>query len=398
MALQIPVFGIIEFLYRQQPGFSPTITPYDVRIFFNAATAVLAAQWPYCDFFFPYPPLSLLFLIPPRLIAGDPGAYFAWFKVELLFLDWIGLMAMAWIARQIGQPLGRTLLVYSCALPALGSIVLQRYDLVPAILVLLALATWMRGWHFATWALLAVGTLTKIYPSLLIPLFTVGEWRAAGWRAVGRGWSIFVALVLCGLLPFLLVAFGETLNVFGAQTGRGLEIESTFALMLLAGRFFGLPAEVVYNSGLNTWEVTSPSSNLFYLTALGLQVILLIFVYLRFFRLARGTNDTIVRYSAVTIAIGLLTSRVFSPQFMLWLFPLPFLSGDRKFAWASLLFLVSALLTQAAYPFLWSALKQASAIPVGVLLLRDATLGLLCMLLVQGPPKPDVPELHSGTS
>lgn len=74
------------------------------------------------------------------------------------------------------------------------------------------------------------------------------------------------------------------------------------------------------------------------------------------------------------------------------------LSGERKFAWTSLLFLLSALLTQAAYPFLWSALKQASAIPVGILLLRDATLGLLCMLLIQGPPKPDVPELNSGTS
>ena len=384
--LQMPVHVLLETLYGLQPGFNAAVIPYDVRIYCEAASAVFSGQWPYHGFSLPYPPGSLLFFIPPGLLAGDCAAYLVHFKIELLVLSMVGVVATASIARRLGQPLARTLLLYSCALPVLGSIVPQRYDLAPAILVLLAGAAWLRGWRTVAWALLALGTLTKVYPALLLPLFSSLEWRGHGWRSMLRGWLTFVCLIVGGLLPFLVAAPQETISVFGAQSGRGLEIESTLALLLLAGRQFGLPAAAEYNGYLNTWEVTSPHSEVLQLALLALQGGLLLLLWVRFHRSSDTGPADLMRYSAACLAVALVTSKVFSPQFMIWLFPLPLLVGRQRLAAASGLFLVAMLLTHLANPFLWAPLKQGDSLAVSVLLMRDAVLLLLAVTLVAHRP------------
>ncbi len=123
------------------------------------------------------------------------------------------------------------------------------------------------------------------------------------------------------------------------------------------------------------------------LAAIGLQLGLLALVYLRFWRAQDSADSTLLRYSAAIIGIGLLTSKVLSAQYIIWLFPLAFLSGDKRFAWASALFLAAALLTQLLFPFLWNDLKQGTALPLIVALGRDLCLGLLCVLLLQATPQ-----------
>ncbi len=382
LAAQVPVFATLWFLYLHRPVADPTGINYDVRIFFDAATAVLRGQLPYRDFFFQYPPLALLFFIPPRLIASDLASYFAWFSVELLVLGGCGVLATAAVARRLGQPPGPTLLLYSVGLLALGSIVPQRYDLAPAILVLLALCAWLYNRRGLAWALLAIGTLTKIYPALLLPLFTIAAWRTAGARAVVRGWIIFGIVVLVVMLPLLATAPGETLKAFSGQAGRGLEIESTFASLLLAGRAVGLPAEIVYQKQMNSWDVTAPYAEQVATLALVLQFALLLFAYARFLRERENTNAALVPYASAVIALALLTSKVFSPQYMIWLFPLALLSG-KKFVWTSALFLLAALVTQIVFPLLWGLLKQGDSLPILLLIVRDLGLAALCIVCLR---------------
>lgn len=382
--LQAPVYLILEMLYRLQPGYSAAVVPYDVRIYCQAAASLFSGLWPYGGSSFPYPPGSLLFFVAPGLLAGDCAVYLDHFKIELLVLSMVGVVATAWIARRLRQPLAPTLLLYSCALPLLGSIVPQRYDLAPAIVVLLAAAAWLRGWRTAAWALLALGTLTKVYPALLLPLFSSLEWRGYGWRSMLRGWLTFICLVFAGLLPFLLAAPQETLRVFGAQAGRGLEVESTLALLLLAGRLFGLPAAAEYNGYLNTWEVTSPYGEILQIALLALQGGLLLLLWARFHRSPDTGPADLIRYAAACLVVALVASKVFSPQFMIWLFPLPLLAGRQRLAAASGLFLLAMLLTHLANPFLWAPLKQGDALAVSVLLVRDAALVLLAVALVAG--------------
>ena len=388
IALQVPIFAALYLIYSHRPITDPTAVNYDVSLYFNAATSVLKGQLPYRDFFFQYPPFALLFFIPPRWFAADLSAYFVWFNVELLALACIGVAVTGTIAREIGQPIRATLLVYSLALLAIGAIIPQRYDLAPAILVALALAAWQKGKHKAGYALLAVGTLTKIYPVLLLPLFAISELRTKGKRAVGRGLLVFGGLLLLVMLPFILLSPVETMNAFVSQAGRGVGIASLYATLMLVARPLGVPAQIVYEPALNTWNVQVPNAEWVAIAASGLQLALLTGVYLRFLRSPHNTGAMLVSYAALVIGMGILTSKVLSAQYIIWLFPIAFLIGDKRFVLASLLFLTTALLTQMLYPFLWNDLKQGALFPIVIALGRDVCLSGLCVLLLQTSPNP----------
>lgn len=375
--LSIPVFAVLDFLYTHQPGFNPDVIPFDVRVYFEAASAILSGKVPYRDWFFQYPPASLLFFVPPRLVAQDLVQYLRLFQLELMLLYWIGLVLTAKIARRLGQSLTQTLFLYSCALPLLGSIVVQRYDLAPAVVVLLTLAAWLYDREGLTWFLLALGILTKAYPLFLLPLFLIAQWRTKGNTALFRGLGMTAFWLALGALPLWWLSNGKMWSDLGLQASRGLEIESTYATLSLVGQFLGVPAEPTYNSQLGAWEVTSPIAAPLQFVAVGLQMMLFIVVCLRWFRTPRLAPEKMLGYSVVMLVVVLLTSKVFSPQYMLWLFPLPFMVGKKKFALASVLFLFAALLTHLVNPFLWTALKQVSALAVGILLLRDVALGAL---------------------
>jgi hypothetical protein len=111
--------------------------------------------------------------------------------------------------------------------------------------------------------------------------------------------------------------------------------------------------------------------------------LLLALVYLRFLRSKDQSIATLISFSATAVGVGLLTSKVLSAQYILWLFPLAFLSGDKRFVWVAALFLATALLTQMLYPFLWDELKHGTANAVLILLLRALALAALCGVLLQ---------------
>ncbi len=278
MAVQVPVLLLLNWLYLHRPIPNPRVINFDVRLYFEAASNVLNGQWPYRDFFFPYPPYALLGFIPPRLVSSDLPGFFTWFKVELLAVIWIGVVTTAVLARRLGQRLNFTLLFYSCGLVALGSIVPQRYDLIPAIFVLLALAAWLGNHHDAAWLLLAVGTLVKAYPALLVPILTISAWRTGGWRAVARGWVLFGGAAVVLVLPLLIAAPNEASAILGGPLGRGVGIESTYALLLLLGKNFGLPVQAVYQAKLNIWNVVGPQSEVIEMGAPVLGMIALLVV------------------------------------------------------------------------------------------------------------------------
>ena len=58
------------------------------------------------------------------------------------------------------------------SLLAVGPITLQQYDIFPAALTLCGGGVSSRARrNIAVWTLLALGTMTKVYPALLVPVF-----------------------------------------------------------------------------------------------------------------------------------------------------------------------------------------------------------------------------------
>ena len=385
--MQIPAFAVLELLFRLERPFDPDYVHFDVQIYFNAAKSVLDGQLPYRDFFFPYPAGSLLFFVPPMLASENAVQYQMWFKAEIFLLVLLGLVATAFIGQKIGQPLNRTLLLYTLSIPALGSILWQRYDLVPAFVVLLALAAWVKGWREVAWALLGLGTLVKIYPVLIAPLFALADYRAGGVRRAGRGIAIFSAVVALGFAPFFIASFEETSQIFFAQTGRGFEIESVGASLMMAASWFGFAAQAVYKRRLNTWEADSPVAGGLQILFLGLEAAATLFVYWRFWRAKDANAFSLIRYAGALLALSLLTAKVFSAQFIVWLFPLAVLTGKTKFNVTAVLFLLAGALTQIGFPYQWQELKQAAWLPTGALLVRDASLALLAIMALRHSDK-----------
>jgi hypothetical protein len=321
--------------------------------------------------------------------------YQVWFKVEIFVFILLGLAVTAFIGLKLGQPLNRTLLFYTLSIPALGSILWQRYDLIPAFVLALALAARVKGWREIAWAILGLGTLVKIYPALIAPLFAIADYRAGGARRAGRGIAIFGAVVALGFAPFLVASFEETAQIFFAQTGRGFEIESVGASLMMAASWFGFPAQAGYRRRLNTWEADSPMSSGLQIVFLGLEAVATLFVYWKFWRGKQVDPEWLIRYSVALLALSLLTAKVFSAQFIVWLFPLAGLTGKNKFNATAVLFLLAGVLTQIGFPFWWQELKQAAWLPTGALLLRDAALAVFAILTLRNSEKDRSLELAS---
>ena len=184
---------ILIFLVVFSSGiYDNTALELDITLFFDYASKIVQGQMPYRDFAVAYPPLALVFFTLPRLIASNLDTYIYVFAIEMLLFDLLGLFLISALARRLDLHLTGTLTIYTLALLAIGPILIYRYDLVPAIMVLLALYTFIQGKHKTSWAILAVGMMTKIYPAIIAPIFLLYYRRHRQNRQAIAGAATFV--------------------------------------------------------------------------------------------------------------------------------------------------------------------------------------------------------------
>ena len=160
-------------------------------IYFDYASKVLQGSLPYRDFTMEYPPFALFFFILPRLIASTYTSYAVAYQVLVLIFDIIGLCVVYSVARRLGKAPWKMLTIYTLAILAIGPIIAQQYDIFPAVLTLLALYYFWLGKHKTSWALLALGTLTKFYPAVIAPIFLIYYLRNRQYKTI---WS---RLIIC---------------------------------------------------------------------------------------------------------------------------------------------------------------------------------------------------------
>lgn len=90
--------------------------------------------------------------------------------------------------------------------------------------------------------------------------------------------------------------------------------------------------------------------------------------------------------SLLVILVFLLTSKVFSPQYLIWLLPLiPFLVGKWKVL-TILIFILVSLMTFFVYPEYYGALEKSELLVVEMLALRNAALIIMAVLLAHAGP------------
>ena len=322
---------------------------------------------PYHDWGFEYPPLAIV----PIALGGAFG------NTEAIYPVTFGLLMLACLLglqHIVGRLAGRAAMWAVAVSPLLlGAMVRTHYDALPALIVAGALLLFARGRTTWAFAALGLGTVTKLFPILLVPI-AVAWLVGRGERArVLPGLAAFTAVVVAVCLPFLSGGFFEQ---FRFHLERPVQIESTPAIVLSAiGESYvtGTPErpDEFKSNGLAGGPADTVAA-LF--TALLAGVLLLVVA------LARKGGDarrlTLLCLAAITAFIVL--GQVLSPQYMVWLLPFAAAAwawGDRAIA---LLCAAASVLTMVEFPSRYFDLVDQDPAVVAVVAARN---GVLLVLL-----------------
>ena len=260
-----------------------------------------------------YPPGAALLMLVPRL---GPGSYGTSFIGLMLLADLAGLGLLALLGRRSGSFTG--VWVWLLGMPLLGGFALLRFDLVPTVIAIAALVVIHRrpGWFGA---LAGLGAAIKIWPLVLL----FGEWERRRLLCACLAAGATVALV------FLIaaIAFGDPTSFLGEQSGRGLQEEAVATLPWQLSAAVGgeLPQRAIR---YGAWELVGPGAGAVAtaLEWLSLAVLAAAAAWWalrrRAIRAGRGElADAAVSRDFIFALVLLLvvTSRVLSPQYMVWL-------------------------------------------------------------------------------
>jgi uncharacterized membrane protein len=354
--------------------------PYSgTGLFFEFASGIMNGQLPYRDFILEYPPFSLFFFLIPRLISSNYLAYTVLYQVETVIFALIGLLVLYDVSRRLGKAPWKLMTVYSLGILAIGPVTCQQFDLFPAILVLLAVYFFWLDKHPAAWALLALGTMTKIYPAAIAPLFLIVYVRNHQYRLIWFGIFTFGLVSLAVLLPFLISSPGSLTNLYEYHAQRGIQIETIYSSILMVGQKLGwITAHSGF--GFGSWNIEGTATGTIADLSTLLLVVLLAFTYWQIYVRSKQQKIDIMRLgscSFLVVLIVLITSKILSPQYLVWLIPLlPLVMGRwRLVVWT--MFVVVGALTYVIFPHLYLQLVDFDSTAVTVLALRNLLLILM---------------------
>jgi Glycosyltransferase family 87 len=327
----------------------------DVRFYETWGGFIANHLVPYRDFRIEYPPGALPMFLGPvylRKFSGYQGTYFFWFRVEILVVGLLMLVAMAWALHHLGASRRRAYAALCLAglLPALlGPIALSRFDYLPALFSVAAVAALVARRPIVACAFASLGVVVKVYPAVLIPLALIELWRRGGRRAVAEGVGISIAVVAALTVP-LAIAGREGISwALHRQVHRPLQVEALGAVLIAAWhKIAGGHLHAVKAAGSD--NLVGPAAHIASTLSGVVTVVAILAVYALYARSGR-TREELVTASAAAVVAYIAFSKVLSPQYLVWLFPLVPLVGGRRGVRACVLLVVVTSMTQIWEPW-----------------------------------------------
>ena len=330
-----------------------------------------------------YPPLNaLLFMVPQALVAILPStSYYGVFLALAALADILQKRALAAMGGSWRLSLQIILLASACT-AALGYTYLKRFDVFAA-----ALTTWLlvclsrRPASLGAWVLWALATACKLYPGTLAPLLLgyslhqkVPRRRVAMQLGVGVGVWVLVhaaATLYGGTGSWSWVTY---------MRARGLQLASVYTAIGILFDHWGQPVPTFYAFGCV--QVRTVWSDLCVALSPWLTMGLMGITWWRTWPL-RGTPAGLWRASLACVVALLITSKVLSPQYIIWLVPLMSVAAvlPRPDWWLTVLALLVCLTTAGLFPYELE-IGEGKMLRQGVLVLRSLILvaiwGWLC--------------------
>lgn len=256
-----------------------------------------------------YPVLTGIFTyVSGRLTpAGD----FTWyFNVNVL------LLLVCWMVAVLATAVAQRTRPWDAAMVALApGIILSgtvNWDLLPVALVAVSFAFW--AWDKPFWAgiFLGLGISAKFYPLLILGGMFLLCWRGRAWGAFLRYLAGTVLAWLVTNLPFMLANFDGWARFYRFSSERGEDFGSIWLVLTTFGH--QVPPEMLNN------------------IASGLLLVACAAIALLVWR--APVAPRVGQIAFLVVAAFLVTNKVYSPQYVVWLIPLAVLARPR---WRDLL-------------------------------------------------------------
>ena len=268
-----------------------------------------------------YPVLTGWFLELERLITVALGApsgtgLSAQQQVDatLVFVDvntvLLGALLLVAVWAQVNTVVPRpwdAMLV--AASPCLAATSLINWDLLPVALTATGLLAWSRRRPTLAGVLLGLGMAAKLYPAFMLGPLLLLCLRSGRLRAYGRLLVGFVASWLVANLPALLLAPQSWTDFWRFNSERGGDFGSLWYVLSLAGH----PVP----------HLNTISAGLFALGCLLIGGLILL----------APRRPRLGAVAFLVVAVFLMTNKVYSPQYVLWLLPFVALARPRWRDW-----------------------------------------------------------------
>ncbi|MER5178613.1 glycosyltransferase 87 family protein [Streptomyces sp. NPDC002896] len=192
--------------------------------------------------------------------------------------------------------------------PALALTATINWDLLAVALTAAAMLMWSRGRALAFGVLLGLATAAKLYPVLLLGPLLVLCWRAGKWREYGTAVLGAAGAWLVVNLPVMILATEGWSKFYTFSQERGVDFGSFW--LILSQRS---------DSPLSTDSVNTLAMVLMILACAGIGAL----------TLTAPRRPRFAQLAFLVVAAFILTNKVYSPQYVLWLIPLAALARPR---------------------------------------------------------------------
>ncbi len=361
---------------------------WSYRIYYDYASQAMQGQVPYRDYLVEYPILTFPLFLVPRLFVSDFARYCIGFAAEMLLFD---VAAIVLIARHVAEIEGADrvagrLAWYTVYCASLAPLVVGRFELAPMVFAFAAARWWFSGWNVLGGFTAGLGALLKVFPGLVAAPAVV--WEVARLRTSRAcGTLTFLVTLAVGGAGWFVLGGSNVLDSFRYHTARGLGIESLYSGALLAwGKLAGLDVPwVIEHKAVHL--VPEWGSRLAILAS-PLQAAALLLVMIQFRR--RGLTDGL-RYAGAAVLASLVTAKVLSPQYLVWVFPFIVVLGGWSGSRARWLFLFICLITALIYPGpAFAQILDQQGPAIFLLNLRNLLILALLALVLFGPRAEDL--------
>ncbi|MFJ6720983.1 MULTISPECIES: glycosyltransferase family 87 protein [unclassified Streptomyces] len=303
---------------------------------------------PHDDITWQYPPAAAAIFLSPDLLPFL--TYFQAFVALTVLCDAVILVGLLRAARRRdGSRAGA--LFWLLTLPLLMATPFARYDVQVTLLAVGSLLC-LRHRPRLAGVIAGIGAMVKVWP--LLALFGAPRGKST------REAVIAAALSCVALLALFAALFRDSLGFLGNQGDRGVQVESVGGSALMLAMRTGIwPGRITFQYG--AFEYVGPYVPAIARASITLTVIGFVLLVLWRVRARRWTTATPADAALCAIMVFTVTSRVISPQYMIWLLGLAAVcltsrhTTQRPIAW---LLAAATLLTSLVFPVWYGDVLQ----------------------------------------